>query len=1034
MFKKAKTLFSILGLLAAIAWTPAFAGDGTIVDGKLNLSVLFTYREDDPNAWQPMFEEANRLLYNATNGQLQLGTIRLHNCGWDRPDIDIWILNNNSGAFGNVLGLGDEGHIFLSQTHESSSGGALGQFGLVHELGHYAFGLYDEYKGEVEPAGLASRDGGDAGDGVDGWAATPGGGLGAGEQLVHVPNQFCTTDDDPIACLMDGGTTVAPNNARTEFCTHAHDALGTAHNEGVIVGDQLFTNYQQVYNAESCWDTIARLAGLDAPTQVSTEDPPGLEPIVWEVLNDLNYLVLAVDRSASMFVGEPRPIQLAQQASTRIVDLLHAEAVVMEDDGSETVIPGEFLSIIGFGPDADVLFPMQEILETSTKDQARAVIQNLPPNHMDLEETDFLAMLETALAQIESQSETPACSESIILLSDGRNNSGEDLGPILGRLAERNVEVYAVGVGEDVDGDLLRSLADATAGQFFQAAQAEDLPGIFTAIAAAVRSDGVIYAGSDSTDGEGETLPFLVDSLAEEVTVISTYDGGVLDIALVTPSGERITVQSAESRDDVEAVAGDGFVFIRVLRPDAGDWNAELSPSEVEDQLFYDITVLGGDRNIVVRASTSRTYYDAFPGPIRIEVDVIADVPVAGAMVSGRVLRPDGTEVSVEFFDDGTGAHDDDFANDGRYTAIFREWAGDGVYEFRVAVVNVDGTGPDPNLPFVEDGADPPLTIPPFVRETRLDIALDSGIWTVTGALQLPGGLGLDDKSDPLECAIELPDPTQLDGIDVATVRLGGGIRPIPGSAVIGDRNGNGIADLSILFEPAAVARVHGIGMGVPLTLTGRMEDGLTFEASADLPILGPESESQVVLPGSQFLNGELVGLAWPEATPRPITYHGYLSRDGGETWAPVFEAENAGFEWEVAGPATDQALLLVEARSPERVVEQHVSPLFGILDEPTGVDGSILGSGFLGIFPHPVRGHATLRYALGETGPVDLAIYDVAGRRLRTLVSEPRSAGAHAVSWDGADDRGRALSSGVYLYVLQATGIRTEGRITVVR
>ena len=90
--------------------------------------------------------------------------------------------------------------------------------------------------------------------------------------------------------------------------------------------------------------------------------------------------------------------------------------------------------------------------------------------------------------------------------------------------------------------------------------------------------------------------------------------------------------------------------------------------------------------------------------------------------------------------------------------------------------------------------------------------------------------------------------------------------------------------------------------------------------------------------------------------------------------------------------------------------------------------------TGFLGVLPHPVRSEALLRYSLAEAGPVDLAIYDVAGRRVRTLVSTAQIAGTHAVRWDTKDDQGRDLTSGVYLYVLEARGTQVEGRITLVR
>ncbi|MBD3220175.1 hypothetical protein GF314_02955, partial [bacterium] len=59
---------------------------------------------------------------------------------------------------------------------------------------------------------------------------------------------------------------------------------------------------------------------------------------------------------------------------------------------------------------------------------------------------------------------------------------------------------------------------------------------------------------------------------------------------------------------------------------------------------------------------------------------------------------------------------------------------------------------------------------------------------------------------------------------------------------------------------------------------------------------------------------------------------------------------------------------------------------------------------------------------------------YDVAGRRVRTLVDEVRPAGRHEVLWNGADDSGRALSSGVYFARMRADGFQQTRKMTLVR
>ena len=61
-----------------------------------------------------------------------------------------------------------------------------------------------------------------------------------------------------------------------------------------------------------------------------------------------------------------------------------------------------------------------------------------------------------------------------------------------------------------------------------------------------------------------------------------------------------------------------------------------------------------------------------------------------------------------------------------------------------------------------------------------------------------------------------------------------------------------------------------------------------------------------------------------------------------------------------------------------------------------------------------------TIRFDLPAAGPIDLAVYDVTGRRVRTLVSGALNAGSHDVIWWGRDDTGGELASGLYFYKMQ--------------
>ena len=61
------------------------------------------------------------------------------------------------------------------------------------------------------------------------------------------------------------------------------------------------------------------------------------------------------------------------------------------------------------------------------------------------------------------------------------------------------------------------------------------------------------------------------------------------------------------------------------------------------------------------------------------------------------------------------------------------------------------------------------------------------------------------------------------------------------------------------------------------------------------------------------------------------------------------------------------------------------------------------------------------LSFSLKRTDRVRISVHDVSGRRVRTLVNRTLRAGEHAEGWDGRDDRGTPVATGVYLYRLTA-------------
>ena len=69
---------------------------------------------------------------------------------------------------------------------------------------------------------------------------------------------------------------------------------------------------------------------------------------------------------------------------------------------------------------------------------------------------------------------------------------------------------------------------------------------------------------------------------------------------------------------------------------------------------------------------------------------------------------------------------------------------------------------------------------------------------------------------------------------------------------------------------------------------------------------------------------------------------------------------------------------------------------------------------------PNPFTESTTIKYALGGKGWVKLKIYNIVGQIVNTLINKQQKAGTYSITWDGKDDRGRAMPSGIYFIELK--------------
>jgi len=84
--------------------------------------------------------------------------------------------------------------------------------------------------------------------------------------------------------------------------------------------------------------------------------------------------------------------------------------------------------------------------------------------------------------------------------------------------------------------------------------------------------------------------------------------------------------------------------------------------------------------------------------------------------------------------------------------------------------------------------------------------------------------------------------------------------------------------------------------------------------------------------------------------------------------------------------------------------------------------------------YPNPFNPTTHVKYALPETGNVQIMIYDLMGRKVRTLINSEQNAGFKTLQWNATNDRNEPVSAGLYLYTIQAGEFRQTKKMVLLK
>lgn len=293
-----------------------------------------------------------------------------------------------------------------------------------------------------------------------------------------------------------------------------------------------------------------------------------------------------------------------------------------------------------------------------------------------------------------------------------------------------------------------------------------------------------------------------------------------------------------------------------------------------------------------------------------------------------------------------------------------------------------------------------------------------------------PGTLNLRSMGNWVTGHLEPKPPRTAAEIVPGSIRLNGAVPvDLSGPYEIGDEDQDGIPDLMVKFSRQAVSMTVPDGDRVPVTVTGtvgpRMFTGTDTIRVKRAKVTAPVAR-EVVPPGQRYT------IRWE--IPKDVTTEWVAvlhTFDGGATWVlDATHLPNTGsFGWDVpltVGDSVRVAVVLVESADSTGLEVTGVlgqSEPFEVFG-PTAVEPAPAMLAFEPIRPNPALGEARMRFGLPHPAEVALEVFDLQGRKVRTLASGLQTAGWHDLSWNGDMEGGARSSAGLYF-----VRFRTEGR-----
>jgi hypothetical protein len=699
-FKTKNTLCSIKGSVTALSIAisvaisttmVAFAADpgvpavvtpvGTSPETVFNLRVSYydTYENaknpDRLKAIEENLKAFGTVLYEATNGKHKLGKVSVYFGGAYKDDTDIlWVKSCWPNA--NVAGYKKPGsrieHCDTFDTTPFLTNTLAGGVTLLHEWGHFGYGLYDEYQNS--PACDVNNPGSPCVSDVP------------TEKTLMNSHWDSMTEKDGVSILTD----LRPLNFSRKS---PHFSVKTAQG--------------RIYNM-SAWDTLLTDPALDksqigrafypdlkdvAPSDafdkfdIGTQTQTDANPPVITLSLDTAKIETALNKfKIEFFNGSVAPTInnfVLTAAGTDVVTAKDNSVSYILIDNSKEVTPDQLTDAKG---------AIEQIIESSEEGETIGIISYndnstkvVEPSRISDADSKAKIMAEVAKIQVSTSDDPDLGSafsvalknlpigaiNSVYILGSGKNKGNKDLLSLIG---EKTVIVNALTtVNDPLIVKPLDSVAKETHGVFRLGSSSSDY---FAALenanqASSPEIDATIVANDSLSLKAGTTknVPFYVDSTLGSLNFNVGYTGGtdvnkLPGITLINPKGIKRDVIPADECDVVQDATDsspqENFCNVELSDPKVGKWTLVIKPKE-QTEVNFSLNGVAKSNN---QAISSQIIFDDNTGVFTASVG--DNIPMSGVRVTALVKDSKGKISTVVMNDNGKSV--DLSSNDGVFS------------------------------------------------------------------------------------------------------------------------------------------------------------------------------------------------------------------------------------------------------------------------------------------------------------------------------------------------------------------------------